>query len=146
MDTTIKGKNEASDFRYTFSDRQGGVKYATLTFSLAHTVLVKPIPGKGHKDITIRTTDVKAAGTGTLWTCTMDINCIYEDQFNRIKDMVELGGPFEIICAFGKYTMYITTATFSQEPGFNEPGSSMEGSDRVAFYCHWNINFIEKGN
>jgi hypothetical protein len=140
MEVTIKGIEEASGFQYS-----------SITFKLTHNILVTPIPGKGHKDLTVRTTDVKSASTGPLWTAAMEVPCVYEDQVKKMKQMAELGGPYVITCALGTFTMYITDSTFNQSSGFIEPGTTgaavetIAGVKRNSFYSTWSFTLFEKG-
>ena len=150
MEVTINGIEEASGFHYSFQDHLGGLKYSSITFKLTHNILVTPIPGKGHKDLTVRTTDVKSASTGPLWSASMEVPCVYEDQVKKMKQMAELGGPYVITCALGTFTMYITDSTFNQSSGFVEPGSSaatevIDGVKRTSFYSTWSFTLLEKG-
>jgi len=122
-------------------------KYKTAEWHKTNVVVVKQIPGKGKKFITIRTSDK------TLWECTFVQRCISSERFDWCKDLVERGGPFEVTSAFGTYSMYCIDGAFKQDEGFPEPPMtihmlSSEGGDMSyeAFIGTWTLKFLEEND
>ncbi len=85
----------------------------------SNIVEVKPIPGKGKKFITIRTSD--SAPNGPLWECTLTIRSITNTRYMQLKTLVDDGGPFIVICHHGMYKMYIIHGEMTHDENDKEP-------------------------
>lgn len=152
MDFVVKGFQESAGFEFNMSqdgrlDGLGGPddKHSSIKWTLSHRIQVKEIPGKDRHDITQRTSDVyKRKATGPLWTMSMIQPCVSDQFFRKIKEMVELGGPFTITCSFDAIDMYITDAEFAMEAGYPEkPEETDTGSGIPAMYGVWTIEWRE---
>jgi hypothetical protein len=66
-----------------------------------NVVVVEPIPGKGKKSITVRTSDI------TLYDCDLTVRSITATRYFQLKLLCELGGPFVVNCNHGILPMYI---------------------------------------
>ena len=146
MEVDIEGFNEASGFSWKMradGPYSGDIlpnKYFTLTYGVRHNIQIKQIPGKNKGDLTMRTSDVKTASTGPLYTGSMSVYCTTQTEFEKCKQFADLGGPYKIIHAFGDLKIYVSTAEFSQDSGFMEPGTSLNDD---SFFCTWTYNLIE---
>lgn len=119
-------------------------KYQSAEWSLEHHISVKQIPGKNNKDITIRTSDVYGTKTGPLYTLSMTQYCVAKPFFDKIREMVQIGGPYKVNTLFGILEMYLTKGTFKQEAGFAEDPLTIDpDSDIVAAVGTWTLNFQE---
>lgn len=150
----FKGINEGAAFNggepYDFLDPKiPDSKYFNLQIGLEHDFLVKKIPGKMKRHITVRTSDIKIEGSrGPLFSnIEMVQNCVTETRFNKCKELALIGGPYQVDWAFGTMVICVMSATFSQPEGFPEPPenfySMSNQPDDTAFYCKWVFKFNE---
>ncbi|OPY54699.1 MAG: hypothetical protein A4E48_00278 [Methanosaeta sp. PtaU1.Bin060] len=86
-------------------------------------VVVKEIPGKGKHWITERTSDI------TLWSCTLTVRSITDSRYKELKELIEDGGPFKVVCNHGSFTMYVIGDGPVHEENDKEPPLKHENGD-----------------
>lgn len=162
MECRFTGKNESKGTDLVLSpdgneDGPGGTYYS-FQIHAAHNIQIKKIPGEGNRDITMRVSDVKTASTGPLYDkISMVVYSILESadgsgstqgQFNEIKKFCEMGGPYDVIWAYGAMTVNISEFTFSVEPGYPDPsykwyGNFKEDKSSPYLYGKFDISLVE---
>jgi hypothetical protein len=80
-----------------------------------NAVVVKQIPGKGKKFITIRTSDK------TLYECDLTVRSITDDRYQDLKLLCEQGGPFNTVSNHGTLNMYIVDWSITHDEKDKEP-------------------------
>lgn len=114
----------------------------SATWRLAHVVEVKPIPGKGKKFITIRTSDKYSLTSGVLWECDLVIRSITDDAYKFLKALCEDGGPFMVECNHGKLPMYIMDVSITHDE--NDKEKPLKADNGLPLnVATWNIKLQE---
>jgi hypothetical protein len=113
-----------------------GVKNAD--WRKVNTVVVEKIPGKGKKDITIRTSDI------TLDECTLTVRSITNKQYVRLKLLCDLGGPYKVTCNHvGGLWMYIIDRQINHSENDKELPATETETDEKLNVATWTIQLQE---
>jgi len=80
-----------------------------------NVVKVEAIPGAGKEWVTIRTSDK------TLWDLTLTIRSVTQKRYQLLKMLCEMGGPYLLDCAHGRYWMYIVDFNIAKDENDKEP-------------------------
>jgi hypothetical protein len=148
----LKGFNEAEEYGpYDLSNTDTGPdgKYMTLEVHGSHQIQIFHIPGKGKRDITMRTSDVKTPTTGPLYDrITVVQKCVSNERFEACREIYEVGGPWYVEWAFARSVdeLYCIDGVFRQGAGYVEPPGHFyldDGTSVEAFVGEWTLTFIE---
>lgn len=123
-------------------------KYMKITVHLSHDVVIKKIPGKNKKHVTIRTSDVKSARTGPLYDkIVMTQNCVTQERHNMCKRLIEVGGPYDVVWPYGEnIKLYCVDGEWTQDEGNTEPPDLFHhwnNENPVGFVGQWVLTFLE---
>lgn len=103
-----------------------------------NVVVVKQIPGKGKKFITIRTSDK------TLWECDLTVRSITNNRYLQLLSKCEDGGPFPITCNHcSDLPMYITDFSITHDEKDKEPPLKETDGGYTLNTATWQIKFQE---
>lgn len=116
----------------------GGPKSAVWSKDTA-TVIVEEIPGKGKKDVTVRTSD------GKLDACALTVRSITRERYRQLKLLCDYGGPYKVICNHGSLWMYLTHREITHTDSDKEFPLREEGADDrpELNVATWSINMQE---
>jgi hypothetical protein len=110
---------------------------------MAHVVEVKPIPGKGKKFITVRTSDKHTPTTGPLYECDLTVRSISDQRYKDLKILCEDGGPFEVSCNHGLLKMYIIDFSINHAENDKEPPLKIDDGTDSLNVATWTIKLQE---
>ncbi len=102
-----------------------------------NVVQVKQIPGKGKKFITVRTSD------GVLWECDLVVRSISNQRYTALRNLVDDGGPFQVVSAHGKYEMYLIDGNAHKKDGEAEPPLKTDDEKDESNVAEWTLKLLE---
>jgi hypothetical protein len=102
-----------------------------------NVVVVKQIPGKGKKFITIRTSDQ------TLWECDLTVRSVTDNRYQWLKILCELGGPFQVVSNHGRLNMYIVDSSITHGEQDKEPPLKETSTGDLLNVATWQIKLQE---
>jgi len=156
VDFVVTGFNEAASFGTFNMSKAGKIdamkigpddKYSSMEFTINNRFQIKEIPGKNNKDITMRTSDKHTSSTGTLFSFSITQNTVTLTFWDKILQMVRLGGPYKVSWIWPETTdMCILKGSFKQSEGQAEYPDKIyldNGSEVQAMVGVWTIEFSE---
>ena len=105
-----------------------------------NVVVVKQIPGKGKKFITIRTSDK------TLWECDLTVRSVSDDRYMQLKAKCEDGGPFMVNCHHGILRMYIVDCSIAHDENDKEKPLKESSTGQLLNVATWVLKLQESND
>ncbi|MFA5380155.1 MAG: hypothetical protein WC455_30620 [Dehalococcoidia bacterium] len=104
-----------------------------------NVVVEKPIPGKGNKTITIRTSDM------VLDHCELVVRSITNDRYKQLKILCDECGPFKVKCNHcpDGLNMYIVGRTIDHAENDKEPPLRETETNEMLNVATWTISLCE---
>ncbi|MFA5458000.1 MAG: hypothetical protein WC261_10260 [Synergistaceae bacterium] len=104
-----------------------------------NVVVEKPIPGKGNKTITIRTSDM------VLDHCELTVRSITNDRYKQLKHLCDECGPFKVVCNHvpDGLNMYILDRSIDHSENDKEPPLTETQTGETLNVATWTISLLE---
>lgn len=125
------------------SDLGPDINPISINWKKTNRVETKEIPGKGHKDVTQRTSDK------TLWICTLSLRSHKDERYNFFKKITDECGPFMVQSPHGDMEMYVIDGDATNKPGEGMPPKkdyTPGGGQYTLYVADWQIVLKEKND